>query len=51
MLGGTMCELGIYSVSRPHTDKQGEGGRDVGREDMKKKQTRVREKGRWKQRD
>ncbi|CAB1449363.1 unnamed protein product [Pleuronectes platessa] len=29
-----MCELGIYSVSRPHTDKgdrSGEGGMDGGR--------------------
>lgn len=36
MLGGIMCELGIYSVSGPHTDRQREGGMKGRREDMEK---------------
>lgn len=46
MLGGTMCELGIYNVSRPHTGRQREGGRDEEMEDVEKeakKEERKRE--------
>lgn len=53
MLGGTMRELGIYSVSRPHTDKQREGGMNEGREDMEKSSIKggEEEADRWKERD
>lgn len=53
MLGGTMCELGIYSVSRPHTDRQREGGMYERMEDVEKwNEKRGEEEGdRWKERD
>lgn len=41
-----MCESGIYSISRPHTDRAGEGGMDEGREDMEKLQKKKEERER-----